>query len=94
MVDFLKFTFPAYIFSSLIFIFIYNKVGIFKLISNKNNKTIGALLIAFIFCMVGMSITDKFITTKGYHDFFVGLFLGPLLGLIIFIAPDINNKVK
>ena len=87
MANYLKLTLPAFIFSSLIFIFIYNKVGVLKIISNKNSRKIGAVLIIFIFIMVGLSITDKFITTKEYHGILVGLFLGPIAGIMQFIVP-------
>lgn len=84
----------AYIISYVIFSFLYKKLGAKKLINQKINKRVILFLIAFIFYMVGISITDSFNTTKEYHFVFMGLFIGPTIALIPFIVPINNNKNK
>ena len=64
MSNYFKMTLPALIFSSVIFYFIYKKVNIEKLISNKNSRKIGAIIITFILYAVGLEIIDSFNTTK------------------------------
>lgn len=94
MINCLKFTVPALLFSSLIFYFLYKKIDIVKLTGNKRNRKIGAFIVTFILSIVAISITDSFSTTKGYHDFFSGLFMGPMIGFIAITAPDNNSKTK
>ena len=84
MSNYFKMTLPALIFSSVIFYFIYKKVNIEKLISNKNSRKIGAIIITFILYAVGLEIIDSFNTTKVYHDLFMGLFLGPFISIMAF----------
>lgn len=84
----------AYIISYGIFYFLYRKLGAKKLINHKISKRVGLFLIAFIFYMAGISVTDSFDITKEYHFLFIGLFIGPTIALLPFIVPINNNKIK
>lgn len=94
VLNYFKLTLPAFFLSSLIFIFFYNKVGIFKLLGNKPRLIIFSIIIVFLFYIAGISITDKFANTRKYHDLFVGLFLGPTLGILLYLAKYYQNINK
>ena len=93
VINALKFTIPALAVSSIVFLFLFKKAGIEKLLNNNKRKII-AILITFIIYLVGLSITDNFSTTKEYRDLFSGLLMGPTIGLVSFIAPTTNSKTK
>ena len=90
----LKITLPAFVVSYLIFYFLYKKLDIEKLINHRIGRIVSSLLIGLLLYIIGLSVTDSLNTTKIYHSLFMGLFMGPSVGVIPFIMPVNNNKTK
>lgn len=85
----------AYVASYLISYFLYEKLGVEKLISRKTSTIISLFLIAVLVCIIGSSIIDSsiidsFSTTRGYQLLFKSLLSGTTTALIAFIYASLE----
>ena len=80
--------------SYLIVGFLWQKLGIEKLINHKTSIRISLFLIAVLLNFVGTSIIENFITTREYQFLLKSFLAGATLYIIVFTLPVNNNKTK
>ena len=80
--------------SYLIVGFLWEKLGIEKLINRKKSIRISLFLITVLLNFVGTSIIENFITTREYQFLLKSFLAGATLYLIVFILPVNNKKTK
>lgn len=74
--------------------FLWQKLGVEKLINRKTSIRISLFLIAVLFNIVGTSIIEGFINTKEYQLLLKSFLTGATLYVIVYILPVNHKKTK